>query len=133
MPGQTTITAGDPGTSYAIIAILLTVLAQIIMQILSTFKKREEFSTVAMTQEQAKQLKEAHSKIEKLYEWHDVVDEDGFKLWYFNRILRRTVEETSETMSDIKDILKDLRETVKNNTKVIEMFISLMTQQKSDG
>lgn len=117
----------EPGTSYAIIVILLTVLAQIVMQILSTFKKKEDNKfSYGMTSED-------REKLNKLFEWHDVVDEDGLRLWYVNRTLRRTVEETSETMSDIKDVLKGLKETVSNNTKVMELFVALMTKQQTSG
>jgi hypothetical protein len=133
MTPQNIITPANAGTSYAIIAILLTVLAQIVMQILSTFKSKETTSNNGLASEQNVMLKDLHKWVGKLYEWHDVKDEDGLPVWYVNRTLRKTVEETSETMSDIKDILKDLKDTVSNNTKVIEMFVAMVSKTNNNG
>lgn len=140
---QTVVSSPPAGAdaSYWVIAILLSVLFSIIMQVMSLLRDKQNQTQTGFDNEEKDMLKDLHKwheahkssfgwedrdKINKLYDWHDVKDEDGLPVWYVNRALRRVVEETSEMISDIKDILRDLNVTVQNNTEVVKMALHAM-------
>jgi len=136
------------GPNYWVIAILLAVISQIVMQLLAILKKQKNDESVLKSECNSNFGKEEKEKLAKLYDWHvtqkssfgwedrdmlvklhelhNVKDEDGLPVWYVNRTLRKMVADTSETLVDIKDILRDLNTTVKNNTEVVKMAMQAM-------
>jgi len=61
-----------------------------------------------------KRLDEIDRRVQQLYDWHNVTDENGTKIWYAQRSMSRSVEKLSESIQAQTVILKQMVEEMRN-------------------
>lgn len=51
---------------------------------------------------------EIEKKVKDLYDWHNVTDQDGVKVWYTRRSLEKSIDKLNETIAKQNDLLQAL-------------------------
>ena len=62
-------------------------------------------------------IKDMHKRIEDLWNWHNVTDNDGVKIWYVRRSLEEAIKKLSENIDvqtkALQEIVTEIRSTRK--------------------
>ena len=59
-------------------------------------------------------------QIHQLYDWHNVTDGDGVKVWYVRRSLEKAVMKLSENIDNQTNVIRELTTVVKTLSKDID-------------
>ena len=61
-----------------------------------------------------KERRRINNKIEALYEWHNVKDENGVPIWYHRPQAERIIEKMAENIATQTEVLKDLSREIRS-------------------
>ena len=63
--------------------------------------------------------KEEHEYLKSLYDWHNINDDDGRKIWYIPKSV-------SESQKEMTVLMREIGETQKDMAQILERIISRM-------
>lgn len=81
-----------------------------------------------LTKEQIKSLQGISGKIEKLFDWHNVYNENHVLAWYMPSELLSLVRDANKTLANLEDYTLD--EIRDNQNNIVEHISTLITSQR---
>lgn len=68
------------------------------------------------------------SKLDKLYEMHDIKDEDGVYVWHLRKSMLSEQIEIRKVLQDLHLAIRDIHTTQETQTKVLESLIDKLVK-----
>ena len=101
-----------------------SLLKQINESLKSNFESLSDSMDVNFDDLIEKNLGSVSKKVEELYNWHNITDSDGVRIWYIRRSLSEAIQKLTDTISLQTQILNSLtermREVERNNDSLKE-------------
>lgn len=108
-----------PDTTLLQLGVGLTAALLVIREVLNFLKWKNNGSHgLAYREKEKKELMQ--NQIQDLYDWHNVTDDDGVKIWYVRRSLEGAVEKLVNAVNEQNKALNELATTNKALLDIIK-------------
>lgn len=77
-----------------------------------------------ITSDDLRRIRKALEQIHDLWEWHNVSDADGVKLWYVRRSLEESMDQLSKNISKQTEVLSEMLRSINENRSDIKVLVS---------